>query len=334
MAALALASSGTLAPLKTDLPMADRVRLLSPYFTPPPGNEIMIADTERLNHQHRVPHGQLRGSIEVRPPKGVCFTIRRRLAVEDTVVCKPTTLAFTLNDLSRTGTVAWTVSTGDGDFGSDLTWRTPYRLAIGTASSGVDSDVPRYFFIADCRRAPTELDPRRLRITLVSGETWTISFPSKDELLPQPDPAPNLGSGLNVPSPQAALKPKAAAPAPEGGHGEAKAEGHGEAKAEGHGDGHSTGHGEAKDEKPAKKPDIDDFEDRIVWAVGRRDAFHLKSDAVRFGLPRPPGSRGECRYTFSGPADDPQTGRLECHDTDGYKAILIPLTCLRELAPR
>jgi hypothetical protein len=45
----------------------------------------------------------------------------------------------------------------------------------------------------------------------------------------------------------------------------------------------------------------------------------------------PPGGKGRCRYILTGPDEDPGTGRLECLEVDGFRHVLLPLTCLKDV---
>jgi hypothetical protein len=106
-------------------------------------------------------------------------------------------------------------------------------------------------------------------------------------------------------------------------------------KAEGGEHGGGEGHeANAKPKDAAKKPvEISETDDRTVWAIPRRGSYGMPADYFLPAGNLPPGLHGTCRYTFDGPPDDPGTGRLECHDADMYRNVLIALPCLAELKP-
>ena len=86
----------------------------------------------------------------------------------------------------------------------------------------------------------------------------------------------------------------------------------------------------AKAKEKPKPPERDDRED---WGIPLRGAFGMPADLFLPAGYLPPGLRGSCRYHFDGPPEDPTTGRLECHDADKYRYVLIALPCLAELKP-
>ncbi len=51
-------------------------------------------------------------------------------------------------------------------------------------------------------------------------------------------------------------------------------------------------------------------------------------------LGTPPSDKGSCRYRFTGAPFDPNSGVVECVNTETYDAVIVPLTCAKGLGPR
>ncbi|TWW09981.1 hypothetical protein E3A20_08860 [Planctomyces bekefii] len=316
-----------------DLPETTRVQRLSPFFSPKPGNVLNVDADELRNLRTKIRPEALRGVIRVSPPKGTCFIITRMASQPDDRICKPKNLTFSLRDLNRAGQISWVIKTGDGDFGTTLVWPTPYRIAIVTPFNNSPEDPPKYHFILSCKATKTE-ETRKIALEIDNGQTWTIRFPKVDTLEPQPKPLPNLyivASGGKVSVKDAAEKKRAeeaareaeaaGAPAPDA------------APAPGaSGDGKD---GDGKDgEKSDKKPEeVDQSEDRVVWAIPARNSYGMNGSAFMPYGSVAGGSVGLCRYNYEGSTEDRWTGRVECHDVDGFRDVVLPVTCLRDIRP-
>lgn len=311
-----------------DLPEVERVKRLTPYFSPRVGQQVAL-DPRELRDLTKGPKavkaGKLRGAIRVTPPAGQCFTIQRRADEPDDRICEAKELSFTLSEIDRSGRIRWVVTTGEGDFGTEVTWSTPYRVAITTPFNRDATEPPTYQFIASCLAEKSEKG-RRIKIGLFGGETWLVTLPDDEIMPPQPKALPNLfihttGGKTSVKdaakAKEAEANSKAAhesgAPAPEPEH-----------------------KPETPPEKPASKSEddgtnYDEEADRLVWSVPARGAYEMGGSNFMPHGSVPPGGIGRCRYNYRGADDDPDTGRLECHDVDGFKHILLPLTCLKAL---
>lgn len=325
-----------------DVPVAARQAKLAAYFTPNPTGELVLEPSELQRKIAKKKPTELRGHLEVHPPNGTCFTITRSEDDADEVYCKRTTVQFTLGELDRDGRLVWRIRTGENDIdGTQIAWRTPYRLAIVTPFDKTMDDPPKYEFITKCVASDAPTTGRRMTLSLLSGKTWIVTMPDKDKMVPQPDPVPNLviismGGKVSVTEAaetekakkqggqrKAQAAAKAAEKAAEGGE-------HGEAPAAEHGDGE---HGD-KAPPPDQEKKIYDSEDRAEWSIPRRNAYEMNGSHFQPLGSAAPKMKSLCRYLFSGSEEDPKTGRLECHDVDGYKSVYLPLTCLRDLGPR
>lgn len=299
-----------------DIPEAVRIKKLAPYFSPRPGSAIQLSGDEVRDYGLVKDPRRLRGFIDIKPPARACLTITRNKDFSDTRVCKPKRLAFTLDDLDKAGRIIWKVTTGDGDFGTEIMWTSRYRVATVTPEGQAKSEPPVYKFIADCVASKGEAG-RRIELKFFGQKSpWIFRFPDQDTLVTQPAPIPNL----QIVAAQGKLSVKDA-PQKEGGEGKGEEEG--------------KEHGETGGEHPAlakeQEPVVDQEDDRKVWAIPARGAFGMSAAGfLPFGSV-PHGVKGTCRYIYQGATDDPETGRIECHDADGFDEVLVPLTCLKEL---
>lgn len=316
-AALILAS----ALLKGDIPAEERVEKLTPFFSPKPGEELGFDATEMRDLGKKTPPEKLRGQVVVSPPPGTCFTIERDSRDSDDVICKKTTLSFSFSQLDRNGFLSWKVSTGEGDFGTRLRWRTPYRVAVVTPFDKNLEDPPQYRYIRHCDGLNDPAKGRRIVLTMVDGETWIVRFPAKDQLLAQPDPIPNLFMTQT----QGRISVKEAAEANRQKEAEAASKDHGKPEAEGHGAEATPVKAEEKDKAPSQD------DDRALWSIPLRGSYTMPASNFQPYGSVAPGMNGECRYNFQGPDEDPNAGRIECHDVDGFKQVYIPATCLGQI---
>ena len=166
---------------------SERLVKIAPHLNPPPRAEATI---DIGLHQQKVAKDlfDTKGFIQVTPPKGSCFTVTRHKDYPDVKVCKPKKLAFRLRELSKGGTFTWNISTGPKDIGHDYTWPTPYRVAkVIDIGKKITREIPTM----SCTAHITGKQ-KRIHMDLFSGEKWTITFPRKNKLLPQPKPTPNL----------------------------------------------------------------------------------------------------------------------------------------------
>jgi hypothetical protein len=331
--------------LRGDIPLAVKIQRLSKYFSPIPGQEILISSRELRDFpKSKVNPLNLRGTIKVSPPKGYCFTITRQLDQSDKVICQPSELHFKLAEMGRHGKIQWEVKTGEEDFGTPLEWPTPYRLAylipvsLKTPQKSDADNLVEYRVIASCVAQKSSVLGKKINIRFFDKEEWVIDFPEHEEPLPQPDPPPNLfisvahskggiaSTKKDNPNPgQDQTRDKTASTGAGTGTGKSTETGNETAAETTEKDASQQG------KSPSQKSSIDLDDDRAVWGIPQRYGYRM--DGHRF---MPYGTttkwfKGECRYTYLGSADDPSTGRIECHDVDGFKEIYLPLTCLNDL---
>jgi hypothetical protein len=304
-------------------PDAERQEKLKAFFDPAPNSNIEITvrnqkPNEKLNLK------KFRGFISVKPPKGKCFVITRNPTIPSDYICKETPLAFDLTDIDRHGKLTWEVKTGADDTGTVIRWQTTYRTIVAiprrkddpppTAKSKPEdfwqSAPPEYLMIESCNDLSNE-NSRRIELKLFNGESWRLYFPPKHKLLPQPEEIQNLeiaNAGGKRSLSDAAKDKKEEAKKPDAEKKVAEGEGTEEVK--------------KKDELP------NNYEDRKFWTISLRNSYVMSSENFHANNTNTSGDRGLCRYNFSGPEEDPQTGRIECQNTTGYHMLLIPTTCI------
>ncbi|MGE0174503.1 MAG: hypothetical protein AB7T49_17035 [Oligoflexales bacterium] len=362
-------ASGSLVP--PNLPESEAVKHLASYFSPAPGTLVQVDQYEVQNIKKGQDPMALRGFVQVTPPKGKCFIIQKHPDLPDTTVCEKKVLSFTMRELDVGGQLKWKVFTGTDDFGTELTWKSPHRLAQSIPLGEFKNQLGDYVPVLSCemmRRA----GQRRIVLTLMTGEPWIINFPDTDKLTEQPAEGPNLfirvakknpfeeakkeaGDGHGKPEGEGHEKAEGHEAAAKEGHDAAAKEGH-EATAgakEGHGDaakeekpkegGHGEPPAEAAKEEPAeghgesaKATSVfvkkEEKDPGYPWNVSPRGAYEMSSSQfLTDGIPF--GLKGMCRYKFTGAPNDPNSGILECHDADRYDALLVHLACSASLGP-
>lgn len=280
--------------------VADRVKKLKPLFSPPPGTLVTL-DSRQIRDQSKTAHPlHLKGYINVSPPKGVCLILNRGVDYTDIRVCKEKMISFRLGDISREGDLKWTVHTGPDDFGTQIEWPTPYRVAYVVKNNKDPSSAPEYKYLVDCKATVDSEGARTISVSLLDGDQWYISFPDRDQLLPQPPEGPNLtmrGVGSNRISVTEASKDPATRE-------------------------------KLKDGGTEK---IDFKADRKEWHLPMKKSYVMGADRFRTKGDVPQGMKGVCRYRFFGGRDDPEVGRVECHGIDNYHFLLVPLSCMQAI---
>lgn len=329
--------------LPGDRPLQENIEKLRPFFSPKLGDLVEVDSRELRDFDHqkaKINHLNLRGFIHIKPPKNHCFTITRNLDEPDDIVCKPKQLSFTLQDLQKDGSIRWTIKTGPLDFGTEVRWKSPYRLA-SLMPSGKDEDTVVHRLIHSCQAQKNPHLGRIIILRYFGGEQWLIDFPEEEKMLPQPPPVPNLyiavpaKKGLQFKkiktsskgsSTETGTTPSTSTGEPTAGEPAEQATGTATATATGTATGTATQVG-----SPDSDPVEDEFEDREAWAIARRNAYKMEGYRLMPYGTTTKWFKGECRYTYLGPSEDPDTGRLECHDVDGFKEVYLPLTCMGEI---
>ncbi|MCX6125674.1 MAG: hypothetical protein NTV34_13150 [Proteobacteria bacterium] len=304
--------------IQSELPHLERIKILEKHFFPKPGEEVKldeyVANTFAKTDRDR---GLLYGSIEVTPPKGQCFTITTDPERPDIEVCnnktpaRKTPVRWYLETIDRhSGKFTWTIKTGKNDFGTKITWKTPYVIGKiipdGFAFNEANSTA---LFIKSCDAIaadPINFAGRRINLKFFNGQAWTIRFPDKDQELPAyiPPPPPLTLAELAEIDKQKKKK---------------KAEGHSAESDE-----------PSVDEKPAPPKPIPE-----EWTLSTRRGFEMDvSNVIADGTVAAPKTKGKCRYQYDAVIGDLDTGRIECHYGDVFLYFYAPLPCLKFIKPK
>lgn len=317
-------------------PEAERQQRLSAYFEPKPGSQLEL---ERLSMlENKANPAAMQGRIWLRPPKGQCFIVRAHKDYRDKVVCKPTPLSWSIDDLDGLGHLKLTILIqAEWDEGVALRWDTPYRVGnfvdAGDKENGSYADI----VIKSCKASEVDGD-RSILLESFEGRRWRINLPPFDTLVRLVNPPiPNLmvnidskknadGSSINKTT-DAAKKSKA------------------EDAAKSHDSGHADEHGDKKDAKKAaggggsilgallSKGYKDSEDPQVIYYLPIRGSYKMESGLfTETGSPK--GMNGECRYMFKNAPGDPQSGAIECHDTDTLDNVYVHVTCFSQLKER
>jgi hypothetical protein len=296
---------------------APRVQELSAFFSPPPGKSVAIDPSEFLRKDLKNWALAARGFIQATPPRNRCLIINRNDSQEDVRVCKPQPVSFSADQIAKNGTLTWLVNTSDRDDQVELTWQTPHRIGkavvIGHNIDG--NSFP--LLILGCSNESSDTG-RKLRLQIAGRKDFIVRLPAQDKLIqPQPDPFPNLfiqnGEGQKGGIPTTGVKSLFTMR---------------EDKNKKKGQRVDDNLDDPRKLKPRAALDILDN-----WDIDRRGAFEMDTSFIITNISQPAGATGRCRYTYSGPREDPMTGFLECQKTSEFQWLYLPVTCMRSVLP-
>ncbi len=330
---LAAATGSRPAPalIEADTPLAERLRILAPFFEPPPGQVLKLSERS-IALRRGEDQMLIKGEFWIKPPPGQCLVIRKDLSQPDRKVCRATPWNWELFDLDAVGRYSFTVIAGPNDQGTPLTWTTPYRSAnyipVDAPNSDTHYDVP----LKSCT-ASIENGDRKIVLELFDGRRWLIYLPEFDDpVWKKQEPLPNLivrtDSKKEPPVATSTSTPPPAPPAVEAKP-EAAADTEKPENAEGEG--------------PTKRRSIlsqllsGDYktikDESYAFRVSKRNAYQMSSSHF-METSVPQGMNGVCRYKFSGAPGDPSNGVIECYDTDAFQFVYALVSCFSEFAPR
>lgn len=310
-------------------PLAKRLEQLEKHFEPKPGSMSLIDPVtirDRLVIAKNV--GKFGGAIKIKPPKGLCFSITTSPDRADIRVCKERFVYWSLADLNlENGSIQWTVKTGDGDFGTPITWKTPYTVAKvlpPEAEFFKANSTPIYFKTCVATSGDNKLVPRKVTLTKFDNTKWVIRLPEKDERITSLNisrPGEVWGENEKIKKPLDEKAPAVSATPNE------HAEPAGEAKPS-----TAAGHGEGHGDTPPLPPEAPK-EDLEPWTIDSGRAFQMPVENFISDVSMPPGRKGYCRYVFDHVPGHLERGRIECHDTGQYRYVYAFLPCMGTLAP-
>jgi hypothetical protein len=283
-------------------PLKERVEILKKFFSPAPGSVVEV-DQAQVRDKGSVAKdpGKLYGIINVKPPKGSCFTVTLDPGRPDVEVCKPTALKFYLQELDRqTTSIQWIVKTGPGDFGTPVKWTTPYTIAK-TLPTETDfyqmNSRPVFFKSCVAQTAKENGRSRQIVLTKFDNTKWYLRFPEIDEPIKKEE-APK--------EPDAEPK-KESAPAEHGAE-------------------------NVKKEAEAKPPEIKPAPEQ--WSMNSGRGYEMNVGNLITDGSMPPGKLGTCRYVYDATPGDYSIGKVECHHTDQYLYVFLHLKCMDGIRPK
>jgi hypothetical protein len=162
---------------------------LSAYMEPRPGGIIEVPSIHPNAPLAQTPM-HIEGSIQLKPPKGVCFLVRFDRNSKAERICEHRPWRFRLNQLQKNGSLKLLIRIIHGEKESiefDFYWPSKHRIATLLPHGAPKTKL---LPIQNCHRSTGGLE-----ILLFNGSKWTIKMPNKDELIqPQPksEPKPNL----------------------------------------------------------------------------------------------------------------------------------------------
>ncbi len=281
--------------------MEQRQAALKKYFSPMPGD--MLEVTQRAMAVERRDPLLVKGELWIHPPKGSCLVVRRDYEQKDRTYCKKTPIGWDIFDLDASGRLHFNVFLEDDPRPTFLTWPSPYRVAnyvpLGATESGENVNIPIY----KCE-AVDDGYLRKIVLHTMDNRRWYIFLPEYDQPLKASEPLPNLHVQSDLKKEE---KP-------------------------------TTEKGEKKPAKSVlgqllsgeyKKAQQQEF----IFRVNRRNAYEMSSSGFS-ETSSPQGMLGKCRYSFSGAPGDPDSGVIECYDTDTFDTIYTHVTCFSQFKPK
>lgn len=307
-----------------------RLEILGRHLSVKPGKTIEIdrsylRDVAPINKKPE----KIYGTIQISPPKGSCFIITTHEERSDLEICKPTWVKWLLEDIDRnTGRISWTIKTGPDDFGTPVSWQTPYTIAKVIPLSGEfhkSNSSPVFFKTCVATQARDDGTPRKITLTTFDNKKWLIRFPDKDVPLP----------AVMTEEEAYAIEQKALA---EEAAKKKEAEG-------GHGGGHGGEHEEKKEPPPEEAPKappvnpdepprkVAEKDAAEAWTINTRRGFEMNVGNFISDGSMPPGKKGTCRYSYDFIPGDFSRGRVECHNADQFLYMYVVLPCMETIIP-
>ncbi|MDD9949994.1 MAG: hypothetical protein OXT67_00365 [Zetaproteobacteria bacterium] len=301
---LALAST-TLFPPHTST--EERRKALAPFFDPAPGSVVTLSRKYVKNHDEKKHLYQMPGFITVTPPPGQCFVLATEAKARDKKVCHKQTLRFKLGDITVRGEIEWLVRTSPTDFGTKLTWHTPYRAGRKKHTVQGGRQKVDYFYVKGCSILKNSFGERLIEIHLFQEKGWQVRLPNQEKFILQPFSPRTTLYFQTTESKNIFAQDK-------------------KARRE-----------EAKRRLAAQnaiKSSVQELDERYLatqWQTHPRGAYSLTTDRIHFGHQSFLGaSESLCAYKYDGYDKDKRIGVVECHHVAGYDWVIVPLVCLKK----
>jgi hypothetical protein len=281
--------------------LEQRQAVLKAYFSPEPGR--MLTVTPRAVAVERRDPLLVKGELWIDPPKGRCLIVRRDYEQKDRTYCKKSPISWDIFDLDASGRLHFNVLTDNDPEFTYLSWPTPYRVAnyvpLGAMESGENHNIP----IQKCEAVDDGM-LRKIVLHTMDHRRWFIFLPDYDQPLTIKEPVPNLIVASDL---------KKEEKVPEKGEEKKPAKS-------------VLGQLLSGEYKKAQKQDF-------IFRIKRRNAYEMSSSGFS-ETASPQGMQGKCRYMFSGAPGDPESGVIECYDTDTFDTIYTHVTCFSQFKPK
>jgi hypothetical protein len=209
----------------------------------------------------------------------------------DKYVCKKTKVPFRVRDMDLDGSFVWKVSTSENDFGTDLTWKTSYRIGRVVGSQEEWPGPSKPIFIRECKEEKTSIG-KKVHLTLLDNSKWVVRLPEV-----------KVKARIDCDKKYEELVRKSKAK-----------------------EANNSDLSNIKIRAKSKKKEQKCYS---RWQTSYRVSYLMSGEGFTPGAGIPTKS-GECRYAYSGYLDDPLSASLECLSVHKYNWVYLPLTCLKD----
>lgn len=234
----------------------------------------------------------LRAYISLKPPAKTCILLQRTPDEPDLRICKTQAIAVRPQDLDAKGMITWRYWIGDNPNYQTVSWATPYRLSGWLTLQETTTYNVHQIVQLSCISSPGPKGSTRISLQFAPDLEWRIDIPKDLNLLPQPDPKPNLYIMSDT--------------SHQGGGVQAN------------GDSAASGDKDKEKDKP---------KDWVSWKIAARDSYLLPVEAVTIDDRNPNRIKGQCRINFgSAPHSQPQ---FECQNTHDLRYFSAAIPCLK-----
>jgi len=287
--------------LSGDIPAIEKQKKLAPFFNPEPGRMVVLSSNDFQNRNDKEEQTLQRGFIEVTAPAKSCISIHSEMKTKDIKVCNGKTqkLPFYLQDLDDFGRIYLEAFTSENDFGTKLSWQSPYRRAWVVDEFDAWPGPSRAIYVENCQMAVNN-EKREIKITTLNDKTWVLKLPKND-----------------TPS------------KPEYYHYYLEADGTETLLGENYLEQYKKKLGEEPPTKGKKSASEVKMRTDRKWMTDWYKTYEIPGTLFYDGLPPFAMSPGKCRYGYHSHPIDRNIGVLECHGLGRFKWLLAPLSCIK-----
>lgn len=143
------------------------------YFSPRPDEPLILVEQDLISKRNNPM--QIRGIIQVTPPKHRCLIIQLDPKKSDLRICRKRDIYWKLKDLDFSGNLKWIVHLQGENERSYLSWSSKFRIAqtiqLGMLGKMQAEPIP----VIDCK-----VKDNSIELSLANSKKWTIWFPKED----------------------------------------------------------------------------------------------------------------------------------------------------------